>query len=313
MTMTEPGPATQQLIDAIGAQWPEHSGYLAKSFKSRGPDILQASEDLSTAIMKLAETIAGGIPTMVADYRFVCEEIVLPEELHFRRHGGYRNSTFEQADRECYSNPAIYDRYMNGLLLSDVMWANHASVFAYFRDAYLPMLSEGARHLEIGPGHGLFLCFAAADERLGTVAGMDVSPTSIAKTRHALEILGVEKPIELKLQDIMEAVEPADDERFDSIVISEVLEHLEDPHRGLAGTVQWLAPGGLIFINVPANSPAPDHIYLLTGPDHLEEIVTGAGLEIVARAAFPMSGTSLDRAMRQQLSVSCTVIARRPH
>lgn len=311
-TAEKPGSTTQQLIDSIVDHWPEHATYLAKSFKSRSASVLRASEDLSAAIIRLATSIPGGVPTMVADYRFVCEEIVLPEELYFRRHGTYRNSTFKQADEECYSNSEIYDRYMNGLLLSDVMWANHASVFAYLRDAYLPMVPDGGRHLEIGPGHGLFLYFAARQNRLGAVAGMDVSPTSIQKTRHALELLGVEKPVELTLQDMMEAVETSFQDQFDSIVISEVLEHLEDPYKGLAGAVQWLAPGGLMLINVPANSPAPDHIYLLTGPEHLEEMVRSAGLEIVETAAFPMSGTSLERALRNQLSISCAVIARKP-
>lgn len=312
MQSDNPGKATQTLIDAILADWPDHRPYLEKSFGKRDADVLVVSEQLSLAILRLAESIEGGVPTLVSDYRFVCEEIVRPEELYFRRHDTYRNNTFAQADAECYSNAAVYDRYMNGLLLSDVMWANHAAGFAYFVNRYLPMLEQGARHLEMGPGHGLFLYFAAASGRLGHIEGWDVSPTSIAKTRHALDLLGITQPVELTLQDVMAAATPDTGARFDSIIISEVLEHLEQPEKALEGARQWLVPGGLIWINVPANSPAPDHIYLFTGPDHLEGMMRDAGFEIVETAAFPMSGTKPDRALRQQLSVSCTAVGRAP-
>lgn len=310
MQLTGLGPATRTLVDAIVADWPSHGAFLQKSFSARDGLVLDATEKLSRAIVKLAQDIAGGIPTLVSDYRYFCEEMVLPEELYFRRHGQYRNTTFAQADAECYANAAVYERNMNGLLLSDVVWANHAAGFAYFIDRYLPMIKPNARHLEVGPGHGLFLYFAAASGKLGHVEGWDVSPTSIAKTRHALDLLGIAQPVALTLQDVMAAAAPAEDERFDSIVISEVLEHLEEPEKALAGARQWLAPGGLIWINVPSNSPAPDHIYLFTGPDHLQSMMRDAGFEIVDSADFPMSGTKLERALRQQLTISCTAVGR---
>jgi 2-polyprenyl-3-methyl-5-hydroxy-6-metoxy-1,4-benzoquinol methylase len=312
MHATPLGTATQSLIDSLLQDWPEHRSFVDKSFASRSPEVLAASEMVSAVILKLAASIDGGVPAMISDYRFVCEEIVLPEEIHFRRNGTYRNSTFAQADAECYANPLVYDRYMNGLLLSDVMWANHAAGFEFFINSYVPMLPQGARHLEIGPGHGLFLYFAAVSGRMGSLAGWDVSPTSIAKTAHALELLGITQPVDLTLQDVMAAADTRDGAGFDSIVISEVLEHLEEPEKALRGARQWLAPGGLIWINVPANSPAPDHIYLFTGPDHLAEMTRAAGFEIVAEAASPMSGTKLERALRQQLSVSCTIVGRNP-
>lgn len=312
--MTETGSrvALRTIVDTVATAWPEHAGFIAKSLAGRSDAVLDVSERLSDAILKLAPDIEGGMPALVADYRFLCEEIVLPEEIHFRRHDSYRLSRFEDANRECYANAPFMNRYMNGLLLSDVLWSNHAHAFAYFVDHYLPRLPAGGRHLEIGPGHGLLLYFAAASGRLSKIAAWDVSPTSIAKTRHALDLLGVAAPVDLTLQDLFAAAEPGEDALFDGIVMSEILEHLEQPVAALQSAARWLAPGGLLWINVPANSPAPDHIFLFEGLDHAQAIAREAGLEVIDAVAFPMSGTTLARAEKHKLSISCSVLARRP-
>lgn len=304
--------ATSMIVDRVSQAWPEHAGFMEKSLAGRAEPVLDVSEQLSAAILKLAPSIDNGLDALVSDYRFLCEDIVLPEEIHFRRNGQYRLSSFAEANRECYANAPFMDRYMNGLLLSDVLWSNHAHAFSYFVNDYLPRLKDGARHLEIGPGHGLFLYFAAATGRLSRIAAWDVSPTSIAKTRHALELLGVHHPVDLTLQDLFAASEPGANERFDSIVMSEILEHLESPVAALQAASRWLEPGGLLWVNVPANSPAPDHIFLFESLAHAEQVVRDAGLDVIDAKAFPMSGATLERAVKHKLSISCSVLARKP-
>ena len=303
-------PNLRNLIDRLVERWPEHAGYIDKSFEGRAPDVLAVSEQLSRIVLALGAHMNGGVDRMIDDYRFLCEAIVLPEELHFRRHGGYRLSSFADAERECYANGPFMDRYMNGLLVSDVMWSNHAHAFGDYVNDYLPRLPEGAAHLEIGPGHGVFLYFAARDPRIARVEGWDISPTSIANTRSAMATLGVERPVELKLANMFEAAAGVEG-GFDSIVMSEILEHLEDPVAALRAASRHLAPGGYLWVNVPANSPAPDHIFLVEGPDHARALVEEAGLDVVHQAAFPMSGSTLEKALKRKLSISCVVLGKK--
>jgi len=305
-------PALAQLVRGSLDFWPDHSGFLEKSFAGRSAEALQISDDLATAILKLSQDVPGNLETLYRDYRFLCEDIVLPEEIHFRRHGRYRLSSFEDAFRECYGNAEYMGRYMNGLLLSNVFWDNHAQAFNYFVSSYLPLLKPGARHLEIGPGHGLFLYFASLSPAVTSVTGWDVSPTSIAQTRHALDTLGAPKVPDLIEQNMFDVAIDDGAEQFDSLVMSEILEHLEDPTAALAAAGKVLAPGGLLFVNVPANSPAPDHIFLFESPEHATELVAKAGFEIVDSAAFPMSGTTLERARKHKLAISCVVVGRKP-
>jgi len=292
--------------------WPAHLRLLESSFQDRSETVLDVSEQLAAAILQLAPTNTGGLMAMCEDYRYMCEEIFMPEEIHFRRHGSYRLASFAEANAACYANPVLMSRYMNGLLLSNVMWSNHANAFAFFCNEFLPHLPPGAQHLEIGPGHGLLLYFAANCPQVASITGWDISPTSVDKTRIALQTLGAPLQPSLVLQDMFIASQPEPGAGFDSLVMSEILEHLEDPVTALRSAARAVKPGGLVYINVPANSPAPDHIFLFKGLAHVESLVREAGLAVIESRAYPMSGTSLQRAEKHKLTVTCVLIAQLP-
>jgi 2-polyprenyl-3-methyl-5-hydroxy-6-metoxy-1,4-benzoquinol methylase len=303
--------ALQTIVANQLALWPEHMKYLRKSFAQRSPAVSDVSEQVAAFVLKLAARLPRGLDGFCDDYRFLCEKVLAPEELYFRRHGRYRLSSFAEAYAEWYSDAAKMSRYMTGLLVSNILWDPHAHAVEHFVNRYLPLLPKDADHLEIGPGHGLFLYFSGREAKLRNVAGWDISPTSIALTKGVLEVMEARDRVSLHLQDLF-SPDPGSLAAFDSITLSEILEHLEDPAAALRAVAQLLRPGGHVWINVPVNSPAPDHIYLLHSPEEACELVTGSAFEIVDRAFFPITGYTLEKARRQLASISCVITARRP-
>lgn len=301
----------KHVVGRVLSVWPAHENNALKSLGDRSPDVLDVSDRISALIRTMARQTPDGLEAYCSNYQFLCEKIILPEELHFRRNGTYRLSQFADALREVYSNEPFMRRYMDGLLISHVMWCNHAKALTHYVNSYLPSLVSGTDHLEIGPGHGLLLYFAAARPEIVTLAGWDVSPTSIASTRAALDAVGVTRPVTLTVRNPFDEEGQSSADRFDSIVLSEVLEHIEDPIAALRAVRGWLKPGGRVWVNVPANSPAPDHLFLVTSPEHACELVREAGFDVEDSVAFPMTGATLEKAARRQLSISCVVTARR--
>lgn len=304
--------ALKELVQCVINVWPAHEKLAAKSFEVRSPEELAVSDKAAALIRRLAAHNPGGLEGLCKSYQFLCQEIVLPEELYFRRNGTYRLSRFADAMREVYANEPFMRQYMDGLLVSDVMWCNHAQALSYYVNKYLPSLPPDADHLEIGPGHGLLLYFAAVRPEISSVTGWDVSPTSIRNTRSALDALGVARPVTLSLRNLFDTSESSSARAYDSIVLSEILEHLEDPVAALRAVSGWLKPGGRVWVNVPANSPAPDHLFLVNSPEHACELVREAGLDVEDSAAFAMTGTTLTKATRRKLAISCLVTGRRP-
>lgn len=297
-------PATRAICDAVLAAWPEHAAYLVKSMEARDQAQRAATELAAAATLTLA---GEALPRCVAGYRWTCDRL-RDEELFFHRHGRYRLSTFAEADAEVYSNADYMTPYVDGLLLSQVLWFNHAATFAMFMDDVLGRQDAPFDYLEIGPGHGLMVAQAGAHAKVRSAEAWDVSAVSLRETAHALKVMGVTMPVSLTQVDILAAAAPP--RTYDLIVISEVLEHLERPDVALAMLRRALAPGGRIFINVPINSPSPDHIYLLETPEQVAALIEGAGLAVETMRLFATQGRAIDKALANKVTISAGVIAR---
>jgi 2-polyprenyl-3-methyl-5-hydroxy-6-metoxy-1,4-benzoquinol methylase len=294
---------TSALVEGVLEVWPEHQAYLIKSFEARSEAVMAATESAAKASLAL---IGPAMATVAADYRWTCDQL-RDEELFFHRNGRYRLSTFKEADAEVYSNHDYMSRYVNGLLLTQVLWFNHAATFEMFLNRVLSVAKDGADYLEVGPGHGLMVYFAAQSAHIRSLEAWDFSAVSLRETQAALDKLQLMRAVSLTEVDILSAKDTG--RQFDLIVISEVLEHLERPDTALQFLHKALRPDGHIYINVPINSPSPDHIYLFSNPDEVQQLVEAAGFKIKSLELFATQGRPLERALRDKISVSAGLIA----
>lgn len=294
-------PALASMLRQQLAAFPNHLHYLERRFAQRD-DVTLRFEDLIA--QKITLIARGKLNELCDDYRWLCEEL-LNEELHFVRTGRYRLSTFADAANAVYANPNYMKRYLNGLLASQLWWRNHTEVLRLFCEIFLPQNPLDFSHLEVGPGHGLYLHFAASAPNCKCATAWDISDTSLNSTRASLAALGTARRVLLERVDLFAAPKRT----FDSIVFSEVLEHLEDPAAALSVLFGLLSQGGRIFINVPVNSPAPDHIFLFSAPEEVVRIVERAGFRIVKTLFAPGAGASLTSARKLRLAISTAVIA----
>lgn len=298
-----PYPSLSTVVDEVLRVWPEHRRYCESRFRNDEESFLARTEEF--AALALAN-VGDSLERYVEDYRWMSERF-LEEEMFFQREGRYRLSTFQEAYDEVYSDDEYMGRYMRGLLISQVIWDPHARAFDTFRQEFLPVLPGGSSYVEVGPGHGFFLYFASRAPNLARLEAWDVSAASILETREALKTLGVTREIALVQQDVMQA--PTRVAEFEGAVISEVLEHLERPDLALRSLHAALKPGGRIFIHVPINSPAPDHIYLWRSSQEFSKFVENQGFRIDVSHDFPVTGYTLERAVKYNASISCVIIA----
>lgn len=290
-------PSLQALLRRQLDVTPQHGAFLLRRFGLADEAERAACDRLAAAVTRLA---GGRLDDYARAYDFI-SRVSIEEEIHFRRNDRYRLSTFAEADREVYANAEFMRHYMRGLLLSQVYWANHTGSIRYLENVFLPSLPNGASLLEIGPGHGLMMATALAHGRLGSVTGWDVSAASLEETRDALAGLGFQSGFGLHLRDILKADHA---ETFDAIVLSEVLEHLEEPARALASLRRLLRPGGRLFINVPVNSPMPDHIFLLRSSEEAIAFVESCGFRATGSAFFPGANYTLEKARKNGTTIS---------
>lgn len=292
------------LIGEVLAVWPGHADFVAKSFGSRSESDMQTSDRLARMILALE---GDALRRSTENYQWTCNRLA-DEFLYFYREGTYRCKTNAAAYEYVYNNPEFMEKYVNGLLLTQVMWKNQFDAFSLLSREFVGLLKDQYRHLEIGPGHGLLLREIATREGCVHAEGWDISTTSLEQTRKCLRLLGCTQEVILK-QVNAEEIGGTDEHGFDSVVISEVLEHVERPSLVLDNLRHQMNDGGKLFVNIPINSPAPDHIYLFRAPQEVSELVRRAGFKIMHEHHLPMTGYTLERALKRDATVSCVIIA----
>lgn len=301
--LLEGRPALQKLVQLVVDVWPEHETFLLTSFKSRTPDLLETSEAMADVVLRLA---AGREEQVAKDYVWLCEQI-REEEINFARTDAYRYSTFAETNANVYSDDAFMERYMHGLLYSHVLWYMHVSSLHFFRQRLAARVKPGGKVMEVGSGHGLLIYLTLVELGMAEAVAWDISEISLAQTRHALESLGTADRARYAIQD-MHKVEP-DAEKFDLIILSHLLEHLEDPVDALQKLRNAVAKGGYLFVNVPLNAPMPDHLQLFRDPADVIKLLEDGGFRTLEIASHTTQALPLPKALKRKIAVTCSVIA----
>lgn len=111
-----------------------------------------------------------------------------------------------------------------------------------------PNVLEGLKCIEIGCGAGILT--EALARLKAEIVGIDLSSELIEVAKnHASE--------NLKINYMCKAIENVDlKNHFDAVIISEVLEHIDDKKSFLKASIETLKPGGSIFITTFNKTPA---------------------------------------------------------
>ncbi|WP_299194652.1 class I SAM-dependent methyltransferase [uncultured Erythrobacter sp.] len=296
-------PHLARLTQLVTGTWPEHADYLEKSYAVRTPALLDTSDAVAKVILELAGDHAD---QAAQDYRWLCD-VIREEEFNFARTDAYRYSTFEETNRHVYSDDEFMQRYMHGLMFSHVLWYMHLSSLHFFLGRLAARVKPGGKMMEVGSGHGLLIYLALTELGMSEAVAWDISPVSLDQTKAALGQLGMGDRARYAIQD-MHNVE-AGGEQFDLIILSHLLEHLEQPVDALQKIRNAVAKGGYLFVNVPLNAPMPDHIQLLTDPDDAVKMVEEGGFRVLEIASHTTQAATLPRALKRKTAVTCSIIA----
>lgn len=132
-------------------------------------------------------------------------------------------------------------------------------------------LQPGDRVLDLGCGAGDFSAIAAAIVTPANALGVDVAEAALARARRSHP--------ELRFQHVpFDGPLPLDDNSFDVVWASEVIEHVADTASWLSEVRRVLAPNGRLLLTTPAHGrlrlllggierysePQGDHLHLYT-------------------------------------------------
>lgn len=219
-----------------------------------------------------SKTIAKDYMDMVSDMK--------KEMLFFERFGKYRCESQNDALIAVYSQPEVMKYYMNGIIISQILWSHHFNMLKYFKSGIVSLSQTKMNTimntiLDIGAGHGLYSLIVKNNLNTGLIDIVDISKQSLKITE---AIIGSEY-IDYHDTDISDYCPSY---TYDLIILGEILEHLDKPEEMLLKAKDLLSDQGYIFLTVPTNAPAIDHVYLFRSSTEICNMIAGTGLIITS-------------------------------
>tara|TARA_B100000780_G_C21079841_1_gene434802 strand:- start:219 stop:1160 length:942 start_codon:yes stop_codon:yes gene_type:complete len=227
----------------------------------------------------------------------------LKEQMYFMRNRKYQQSNYEEVAKAIYHNKEYMDRYMYGLAITGFFWPNHVEMGRFFMRT-LPK-DKGGKYLEIGPGHGYYFMKALELGSFDSLLGIDISEASVRQSQAILDHFYPDEKdrYELRQMNFLDA-DGLEAESYDTIVMGEVLEHVENPLTFMKRIAELAKPDAYIYMTTCANAPAIDHIYLYECPKDVEDQFEEAGLDIVEACILPYEGQTIERCIKDGLAIN---------
>lgn len=245
---------------------------------------------LEEILQRLNSNSEEKLRSCVKAYVTICIEF-LKLQRQLEKTKSYLYGTEAETLDAVYKNKDLFcGYYLEGLLLTQALWPNHFMLMQNFHDAFLPTLSPETKVLEVGTGMGLYLRYMLKSAAALNYTGLDISPYSIdfaqrfvsdvqtGKSQLEFTQASVTDPEGLRFQS----------NEFGSLIMGEVLEHIEKPLEALRELIRVTKSGGHLFLTTVVFAAAIDHIYLFHNAGEVLQLCTKAGWEIDKTWVYPI-------------------------
>ena len=286
----------QSLINKITDNNPLQTSFFKKVFTL----LTEEEKNEFDNYIKYCCSSGKGIDFLSQSYNQLLKD-TLKEQFFFKRNNKYRYSKFSEVKKCIYDNENYMDMYMYGLAISSFLWHQHILIRRYFEKT-IPKDNKG-KYLEIGPGHGYYFASAMQKTSYNFFTGIDISKASVQNTCNILEYRFRNK---YNNYEIIEAdfLTYKINDKFEAIIIGEVLEHVENPDLLLKKVSKTANFDTYIFLTTCINAPMIDHIYLFRTIDEVDDLITNSGLGIVDKLYAPCLGETFESSMDKQLPLN---------
>ena len=246
----------------------------------------------------------------IVDAYLFLNDMIAEEQYFFAVNGHYRFSKLAEVEDAVYGNSTYMEKYMMGLAVSDYIWIQHIKMVRFF-EKFLDFSEGGARYLEVGPGYGQYMRHAICSNKYENYQACDLSAESVRGCK-----LFLEYALPAKLRNKWDVTQQnlfdlATEDKYDMIVMGEVLEHVEQPMRMLRKIQEHLSETGIAFVSTVINAPAVDHIYLFHTVDEVKQLVRDAGFEIIEYEVFTAGDIALEKAEKKKRPIDIAMVIKR--
>lgn len=254
--------------------------YILSSFNDK---YLSFCEDLLSALHKKCKSEDNFENAIKAFIKYSHEYLLLQSKLE--KEGKYLYSTFDEANKNVYQNERMNEYYLDGLLLSQVLWPNHYKMGQYLLQ-HTSLAGPSSMILNVPSGTGIYSYLIARYFKYKRLYSVDISIYSKSYTETLLQCSNLDtEKIAVETGDVFNLEY---DREFDFVICDELLEHVEAPEDLLGRLSNFLKDTGAVFLTTAIYAAAIDHIYLFNNVSAVRALVNRE-FQIVSELILPVS------------------------
>ena len=279
-------------------------------FSDAGATFLERAEEFTLGLNRYLTNNGRNQKDVVEAYLQLCADM-MSEQIKFMRTDLYSMPNQETAFNQIYDNKIKMQAYMEGLALSQFLWESHYKILDFYIDVITSLSNKVSSYLEIGPGHGLYLSYAAKILQESRLTAVDISETSIELTKKMLSALNWDQK-NLNIEYHVGNFETFPSrESFDFITMGEVIEHLDNPLPLLRKIRDRLSAKGYAFLTTCANCPAIDHVYLFRSVGEIQKLLDRACFQIIEERVLPVERLPMEEIVSQKICINYAALVQR--
>jgi len=248
-----------------------------------GEEYFVFCEELLRVLKQKCATDNNFTKSLNAVIKFSREFLLLQTRLNME--GTYVHSSFKEVNNSVYQSEKMNEYYLDGLFLTQILWPNHYKIISFFLKQQ-DITDPSSLLLDVACGAGTYTYHTARAFDYEHLEVIDISPHSVAYTRDILRCSSLDdEKVNLEVSDIYEF---ENREKFDFIVCSELLEHVEDPAHLLNKLESILKDGGRIFLTTAIYAAEIDHICLFNNVGEVRKLIM-KNFQMISELILPTS------------------------
>lgn len=294
-------------VDLISKKSPLQKKKIGQMLANSEQTYFHDAEIFSSRYLEYLNNQAISLDFAVDAYVKMCNDM-MKCQISFMKTGKYPAANVDTYN-EVYNDMATMKSYMVGLAISQVLWPTHYAIFKSFEKIIMESREDIGAYLEIGPGHGLFMDKALEHlQDTAEITAVEISATSLDITKSIITFFHPQDAGRIKYHN-MDMLDLDLNNKYDFIMMGEVLEHVTSPDRLLKKLKELLSERGKAFISTCIDCPAIDHVYHFRCIRDIHDMFDGAGLKVVNEQLLPVENLPLEEIRNKQITINyCAVV-----
>lgn len=256
-----------------------------------------AHTQLAEEVLAIADSL--GWDTQEVFARYILDYV--KEQIQFEKLGNYGHHDFDKIKAEILDNPEVMKQmYLPGLFLAYPTTAILFHKYVFFKDRFLPHITEEMYGAEVGYGDGFYLWVMLTHVPGLRVTGFDISPSAKEFADELLRTADIApERFDLGIANVMEGL-PIEDGSLDFALLPEIIEHLPNPSDAIVEVGKKLKPGGRLYVATMIDCNHMDHISNFESPEAVAALMTDNGFVVEDKLVYRVTDDfpdSTDRAV----------------